>query len=242
MFARQSVELPQSTYLALREHLRRNGSANDISSVLVAAVDLWLAQQHEAAGIYGYQWKTVFLPDGTVLRSSSYGEHDYAHVKGDQIIYEGRAISPNQLAQSFARSTRNAWNDLFIRRPGDKTFKQACVLRQEIACEEQALRQARLAAACPPVPRAPAVTPSPAEPPSAIPARPASAASVAAPAAPGKALPAQSAADLSPAALAAMVTSVLAHMTPPRDTTPNPGWNLPERRKYRYRLEDVTFE
>jgi hypothetical protein len=29
---------------------------------------------------------------------------------------------------------------------------------------------------------------------------------------------------------------------PPRDTTPGPGWNLPERRKMRFRIEDIAFE
>ena len=28
----------------------------------------------------------------------------------------------------------------------------------------------------------------------------------------------------------------------PRDTTPGQGWDLPERRKFRFRLEDVGFE
>lgn len=28
----------------------------------------------------------------------------------------------------------------------------------------------------------------------------------------------------------------------PRDTTPGEGWTLPERRKFRFRLEDVAFE
>jgi hypothetical protein len=27
----------------------------------------------------------------------------------------------------------------------------------------------------------------------------------------------------------------------PRDTTPGEGWTLPERRKFRYRLEDIAF-
>ena len=29
---------------------------------------------------------------------------------------------------------------------------------------------------------------------------------------------------------------------PPRDPTPGEGWKLPERRKYRFRLEDVAFD
>jgi len=28
---------------------------------------------------------------------------------------------------------------------------------------------------------------------------------------------------------------------PPRDTNSEPGWDLPERRKFRYRLEDVAY-
>ena len=233
MFATQSVELPRPTYTALWEFLKQQGRPGAIPSVLAEAVELWLEKQQEASGTYGYQWKTVFLPEGTVLRSWSYGEHNYAKVIGDQIVYEGRAISPNQLAQHFGRSTRNAWNDLFIRRPGDRTFKQACVLRAEVEREEQALHQARLEAAVPAgvAPTAPAVPSEPAPPSSTS----------SAPGRPSDALP-KNDSDLSPQALAAIVTAVLAHMTPPRDTTPNPGWNLPERRKYRYRLEDVAFE
>jgi hypothetical protein len=36
------------------------------------------------------------------------------------MIHKGKAVSPNQFAQSFARSFRNAWTDLYIRRPEDK--------------------------------------------------------------------------------------------------------------------------
>ena len=35
--------------------------------------------------------------------------------------------------RSFARTTRNAWEDLYVRRPGDKQFKLATVLRKEMA-------------------------------------------------------------------------------------------------------------
>ncbi|WP_348698759.1 hypothetical protein [Duganella fentianensis] len=113
----------------------------------------------------------------------------------------------------------------------DKTFKQACVVRLEVEREAQALRQARLETATSAGP-APSTPSSPALP----------SVSACSPETPSYALPAVSDTSLAPQALAAIVTSVLAHMTPPRDTTPNPGWNLPERRKYRYRLEDVAFE
>jgi hypothetical protein len=234
MFATQSVELPRPTYSALWEYLKQQGRQWEIPSVLADAVELWMAKQQEAKGTYGYQWKTVFLPEGTVLRSWSYGEHNYAKVQGDRIIYEGRVVSPNQLAQHFGRSTRNAWNDLFIRRPGDKTFKQACLLRIELEREEQELRQTRLADAGP-------VITTPAAP-SVVSSTPLLSSSTGTSGTPSNTLPAIPDSDLSPQALATIVTSVLAHMTPPRDTTPGPGWSLPERRKHRYRLEDVAFE
>ncbi|OFA00137.1 hypothetical protein [Duganella sp. HH101] len=146
--------------------------------------------------LHGYQWKTLFLPEGTILKSWSYGENNYARVQGDQIIHNGRAVSPNQFAQSFARSTRNAWQDLFIRRPGDKTFKIACRLRDELIAASK--------------------TPAPA--PAAIPPLPVAS---------ERALPVPQAPQPASATL--------------RNTDCEPGWDLPERRKFRYRLEDVAF-
>ena len=133
-----TVQVPTDTLLQLIEKLRRRGGTQDISEAITTAIEYWLEDPARFApgaapeDIHGYQWKSLFLPEGTVLKSWSYGENNYARVVGDQIIHNGRAVSPNQFAQSFARSTRNAWQDLFIRRPGDKTFKIACRLRDEL--------------------------------------------------------------------------------------------------------------
>ncbi|MQA42652.1 hypothetical protein [Rugamonas aquatica] len=193
-----TVQVPTDTLLQLIEKLRRRGGSQDISEAMTQALKCWLedsarfAPGADPAGLHGYQWKTLFLPEGTILKSWSYGENNYARVEGDQIIHNGRAVSPNQFAQSFARSTRNAWQDLFIRRPGDKTFKIACRLRDELAATSKA---------------PPATAPVPAVASTALPA------------------------------------SVL----PPPTVAPlcnkdcEPGWDLPERRKFRYRLEDVAY-
>ncbi|HWW72046.1 MAG TPA: hypothetical protein VN089_19055, partial [Duganella sp.] len=133
-----TVQVPTDTLLQLIEKLRRRGGSQDISEAMTKAIECWLedparfAPGADPEDMHGYQWKSLFLPEGTVLKSWSYGENNYARVEGDQIIHNGRAVSPNQFAQSFARSTRNAWRDLFIRRPGDKTFKIACRLRDEL--------------------------------------------------------------------------------------------------------------
>jgi hypothetical protein len=205
-----TVRVPTDTLLQLIEKLRRRGGSQDISEAITKAIECWLedparfAPGADPEDMHGYQWKSLFLPEGTVLKSWSYGENNYARVVGDQIIHNGRAVSPNQFAQSFARSTRNAWQDLFIRRPGDKTFKIACRLRDELIAASKPASAAP-AGTIPPV--------STAVPPPAI----ASTATLPAPQ------------PLSPTG------------APPRNTDREPGWDLPERRQFRYRLEDVAY-
>ncbi|MES2114506.1 MAG: hypothetical protein V4578_05115 [Pseudomonadota bacterium] len=203
-----SLPLHSTTVSRLIEYLRAShGGPQDVADVIGTAVDGWLAAQlaqqsgADVHGVRGYQWKSLFLPEGTVLRSWSYGEHNYARVEGDRIIHRGRAVSPNQFAQSFARTTRNAWKDLFVRRPGDKRFHLADCLRREQA---QQAKQAATAAA-----------------------------------------PPDQVTSFVLALLAAKMPAPAWSAPPPpppRDVPPGPGWNLPERRKFRYRIEDVAFE
>jgi len=205
-----TVQMPTDTLLRLIEKLRRRGGSQDISEAITKAIECWLedparfAPGADPEDMHGYQWKSLFLPEGTVLKSWSYGENNYARVKGDQIIHNGRAVSPNQFAQSFARSTRNAWQDLFIRRPGDKTFKIACRLRDELIAASKPA-SATPAGTIPPVPTA--VPP-----------------------------PAVASTATSPAPQAPRPVGAT-----PRDTDREPGWDLPERRRFRYRLEDVAY-
>jgi hypothetical protein len=212
MIARVSVEIPTPTYIALLRQLRQTGSTANISEALGVAVEYWLAEQRRLApgapeSIRGYQWKSVFLPEGTELRSLSYGQPNSARVEGDQIIYQGRPVSPNQFARAFADTSRNAWNDLSIRRPGESTFTLACVLRKEVERKEAARP---MLAALP--------QPAPADPSALL-------------------LPETSIQELAIALAAALAT-----LAPPRNTDTGPRWDLPERRKFRYRLEDVAYE
>jgi len=205
-----SVKVPTHTLLALIEQAGLNGESQDPSAIVLKAVEFWLAAQQkrapaaEAAEVRGYQWKSLFLPEGTQIRCNTYGEHYYASVEGDAIVYQGRKLSPNQLASLHADSVRNAWNDLYIRRPGEKFYKSASRLRREQAAADLAARTP---------PEAPDAPDAPAKP--------------AAPAGPAHAEPAP---------------CPPAQATPPRDANPGQGWTLPERRKYRFRLEDVAFE
>ncbi|USX28325.1 hypothetical protein NHH73_08590 [Oxalobacteraceae bacterium OTU3CINTB1] len=107
-----TVQLDTATLLKLINRLSELGGTQDLSEGVSSAIEFWLAEQAklatgcDPASVRGYQWKSLFLPEGTVLRSWSYGDHNYARVEGDQIIHEGKSVSPNQFAQLFARTTR----------------------------------------------------------------------------------------------------------------------------------------
>ena len=140
MFATVSVTLTLSALAELAAKSELSGSSEKLSDSIAAAVDFWLAHHEKSADdaepvLRGYQWKSLFLPEGSILRSWNYGEHRYARVEGDRIMHNGRAVSPNQFARSFAGTTRNAWTDLSVRRPGDTAYQRACHLRQQIARE-----------------------------------------------------------------------------------------------------------
>jgi hypothetical protein len=161
MISTVSVSLSPATLQALMEHFRVAGTACDLAHAVESAVRYWLANSASASGTpagdlepaapRGYQWKTLFLPEGTWVRMAYRGDHEYAEVKGDHIMYRGRAVSPNQFALSQADSVRNAWYDLSLRFPGEKRWKRAFQLRQEL---EQAQPKPK------PIPASTAVAPA----------------------------------------------------------------------------------
>lgn len=77
----------------------------------------------------GYTWKhkdsNLFLPDGTEIRMRFKGAYYYAKVIGDAIQYQGQPITPGSLANSIGGMNRNAWRDLWIKRPKDEEWQQA---------------------------------------------------------------------------------------------------------------------
>jgi hypothetical protein len=214
MFTTMSAQLSTPTLLRLIEYLRTRRESNDVSEALNTALEFWLDAKNELppgadpAGIRGYQWKSLFLPEGTVLRSWSYGDHNYAYVEGDQIIHEGRSVSPNQFARHFARTARNAWFDLSVRRPGDRHFKMADLLRKELARQNQQPVQQSVQPSAPPVPGA---VPPIANQLSTVARR-------------------SDEAPVNPARTESVQKADF-----------DGGWDLPERRKFRYRLEDVAY-
>ena len=77
----------------------------------------------------GYQWKQVYLPDGTRLRAS-FGGHSYvARVEGDEIKYGAYAMSPSRFANLQGSGNRTAWKAIWLCLPGSDEWVLADVLR-----------------------------------------------------------------------------------------------------------------
>lgn len=79
----------------------------------------------------GYQWKSLFLPESTVLRMIYGCDTHYAKVIGDHILYQGCKVSPREFTMMVTRNVRNAWRELWIRFPDSQVWKNAHACRIE---------------------------------------------------------------------------------------------------------------
>jgi hypothetical protein len=134
------ISIPVSTvlFLELAEFLRSKDDPRDPVDVVATAIDYWMANADWKPELLvesdtrGYQWKNVFLSDGTQIRMQYQGSYSYAKVEGDELIYQGKPISPGSLAKTIAGGyNRNAWRDLWIKRPEDKEWILADELRAQ---------------------------------------------------------------------------------------------------------------
>ena len=86
-------------------------------------------QQPAAPSEAGYQWKQVFLLEGTRLRACFGKQPYYARVEGAQIKYGEHAVSPSCFANLHGSGNRNAWKAIWLRFPGSEEWLLADVCR-----------------------------------------------------------------------------------------------------------------
>jgi hypothetical protein len=137
-----AVPIATQQFIELANFLHSKGDPRDPVHVVAAAIDYWLDNASwkpellSESDARGYQWKNLFLPNGTQIRMQYKGVYFYAKVEVDEIIYEGKSISPGSLANTIAGNSRNAWRDLWIKRPDDKEWKLADECRAEVAAPD----------------------------------------------------------------------------------------------------------
>lgn len=149
-----SIPIPSSLFVGLIDFLRGHGSKRDPVTAVADAIDYWIENASWKQGdlmpeIFttesrGYTWKykdsCIFLPHGTEIRMPYKGQYHYAKVEGDEIKYKEKSVSPGTLANTITSSSRNAWRDLWIKRPGDKEWTLADRCRRESKYRPQAER------------------------------------------------------------------------------------------------------
>lgn len=79
----------------------------------------------ETASHRGYQWKRLFLPDGTQLRAAFRGHTRYATVDGEHIVCDGQPLTPSAFANLNGCGQRNAWHAIWLRFPGELDWRRA---------------------------------------------------------------------------------------------------------------------
>jgi len=133
--------IPPAVYEELCDFLLNSRSALTPAEAIANAIKLWIAKSRaDAAPLRGYQWKQLFLPETTRLRMRSGDIWHSAEVVGDDLMYRGEAVSPNQMVQRACGDVRNAWRELWIRFPDERNWTNAAQLRA---------RQNKLAAKAP---------------------------------------------------------------------------------------------
>ncbi|WP_395399951.1 hypothetical protein ACHMW6_22125 [Pseudoduganella sp. UC29_106] len=125
--------MPFAIYAELALFLRTSGSTLSMSDAIVRALQQWLKAAQEAESPpTGYQWKCLFLPSGTRLRLRCAEQLFYAEIVHDNLVYRGQIMSPSQMVAAATGAPRNAWRDLWIRRPQDDEWSPASKLRREM--------------------------------------------------------------------------------------------------------------
>lgn len=130
--ARQAVYLPVEDYLQLELYLGETRPGVKVETVAAELLRRWLASETgrhslrvNGPALRGFQWKTLFLPEGTMLRTT-YGETaEFAKVSGDRIVSDdGATMTPSLFANRHGKG-RNAWRFIWLRFPGDDGWIRA---------------------------------------------------------------------------------------------------------------------
>ncbi|MFV1602326.1 MULTISPECIES: hypothetical protein [unclassified Phaeobacter] len=80
----------------------------------------------------GYQWQSLFLPNGSQVRMTYRGEAHYAFIQHERLRFGSHDMSPSEFARSVANNTnRNAWRDIYVQFPGEADWKFADDLRRQ---------------------------------------------------------------------------------------------------------------
>ncbi|MYM39352.1 hypothetical protein [Duganella qianjiadongensis] len=130
--------LPPHTWQRLCDFLIASGSTLSVAQAADEAIRAWISEQSKSKEpLHGYQWKQLFLPEGTQLRMKYLQGYHFAQVEGDQLVFGQRAVTPRGMTQAISGDGRNAWRDLWLRMPGERQWINAGLLRSRLMAQRK---------------------------------------------------------------------------------------------------------
>ena len=132
-----SVELHQQLQYAVCS----GGFEQEDWEIGAAAIRAWMVKNAPDAFpmpvTNGFQWKQLFLPSGTLLRTVFDGKNYHCRVEGDHLIHDGEATSPSRFVNGIGGVRRNAWQVVWLLFPDCPTWQRAAALRAKTTASLQ---------------------------------------------------------------------------------------------------------
>lgn len=131
----KSVYIPSDLLEALGDDAGVWWSDPKLEPIIHEAIRAWLKRtavaptEQAAVAESGYQWKELFLPDRTKLRTCFDRKPYFALVDGTEIKYGEQITSPSGFANLFGSGNRNAWKSIWLRFPGSEQWALADTCR-----------------------------------------------------------------------------------------------------------------
>ena len=132
---RMDIPISLEVYHQLLGASTSTGFAKEDWEIAAEAIDEW-TRRHNPESLTttvasGYQWKRLFLQDGTLLRTVFGGKNYHCVVEGDRIVYDGKTVSPSGFVNAVGGIRRNAWLCTWILFPDSKQWQLADTLRAD---------------------------------------------------------------------------------------------------------------
>lgn len=131
LFLRSGPKVDVSGWIEniIMDYLERTQSDDGWREEYYEYVEKQLSYKEYGNPSEGYQWKQLFLPNGTKIFMTFKQKKHQAIVKHGAFIFDGITGSPSEFANKVAGHRRNAWRDLYIKRPKDVELVLADRLR-----------------------------------------------------------------------------------------------------------------
>jgi hypothetical protein len=130
-----SLPITLEIYQRLLSASAKTGFNQEFWEIGAAPIHEWMVRNDPESfpmpASAGYQWKNLFLPNGTLLRTIYNGKSFHCLVEDDHIRYNEREISPSGFANAVGGVRRSAWKVIWVLFPNSTEWKLAGTLRSK---------------------------------------------------------------------------------------------------------------